>query len=178
MIHREGMQEQLQSTTTYGTLWSVVAVVVISQAIVSFSKRNFILSLCLHWVVRLYINVSFPAFCCFLFEGIQNEDESEPEPADRAAVPDFSIEYAKTDRDACKGCTQQLRTGALRIMKFVPDANVSLNDTLQTGQAHWYHLLCFIRQRHELGWLCSGDLLPGFKRLSSDDKASIEQQIP
>lgn len=63
-------------------------------------------------------------------------------------------------------------------MRFVPDANVSKNDMLQTGKAEWYHVACFVRLRSEIGWLCCGDSLPGFKRLSNDDKEMIQNQIP
>lgn len=97
---------------------------------------------------------------------------------DRAIVPDFSIEYSKSDRDSCKGCNQQIQMNVARIMKFVPDPDVSQNDVLQTGQANWYHVPCFVRLRTEIGWLCAGDSLPGFKRLCADDKEMIANQIP
>lgn len=97
---------------------------------------------------------------------------------DRSIVPDFSIEYSKSARDSCKGCEQQFKMGELRIMKFVPDPNVNQNDVLQTGQANWYHVACFMRLRSEIGWLRSGDSLPGFKRLTGDDKEMIINQIP
>lgn len=96
----------------------------------------------------------------------------------RAAVLDFSIEYTKTDQDACKGCTQQIQKAELRIMRFVPDGSATQNDAFQAGQAHWYHVPCFVRLRSEIGWLRSGEMLPGFKRLAPNDKNMIENQIP
>lgn len=63
-------------------------------------------------------------------------------------------------------------------MRFIPDTNASQNDELQSGQAYWYHVPCFVRLRTEIGWLRCGDMLPGFKRLSANDKEMIENQIP
>lgn len=115
----------------------------------------------------------------FFIKGIQCKNESKAAAAtNRAIVPDFAIEYTKSVRDLCEGCTQQFKLGELRIMRFVPDADVGLNDVLQAGRAYWYHLVCFVRLRTEIGWLRSGDLLPGFKRLSEEDKNMIENQIP
>lgn len=122
-------------------------------------------------------NIIFRIFF-FAIKGIQNHKEPEAGATGRAIVPDFAIEYSKTDRDSCKGCKQQIKTNELRIMRFVPDANVSQNDVLQTGQAYWYCVPCFVRLRSEIGWLRSGDSLPGFKRLSPNDKEMIENQIP
>lgn len=114
------------------------------------------------------------------FKGIQHDNEPEATANNHAAVPDFSIEYAKTDQEACKGCTQKIQTAELRILQFVPEVSDNQNDVIHitTGQTHLYHVLCFVRLRSEIGWLRSGDSLPGFKRLNPNDKSMIENQIP
>lgn len=104
-----------------------------------------------------------------LIKGIQHDDEPEAATViNRAAIPDFVIEYSSTDQDACKGCTQQMQMAELRIMQFVPES----------GQAHCYHVPCFVRLRSEIGWQRSGDSLSGFKRLNPNDKITIKNQIP
>lgn len=106
------------------------------------------------------------------------EIESEEAAVIKKVVPDFAIEYTKLVRDSCKGCKRKFELGELRIMRFVPDVDENQNDKMQSGQAHWYHSACFVRRRSKIGWPCSGDLLPGFKRLCENDKKMVQDQIP
>lgn len=130
--------------------------------------------------------------CGLICKGIDDIDaESEAAEADAEKtqnLPDFSIEYARVDQDSCKGCEQLIKMGEMRAMKFVRDENddnnnnsnndSEIDDTVYSGRAHWYHVACFVRLRTELDWLCAGESLPGFKRLSADDKDVIRNQIP
>lgn len=81
-------------------------------------------------------------------------------------VSEFSIETTKTVRGSCDGCRQKFAIPEIQI-------KVSLSD-----QAAWYHVICFARSRSELGWLESGENLPGFKRLSNMNKVLVKRHIP
>lgn len=95
------------------------------------------------------------------------------ETADSVKLPDYGIEYAKTDRDHCVGCEQQINKTEIRIMKVVHSCENAV-----ISKATWYHTLCFARLRHELNWLQSAESLPGFSRLFEEDKEIINGHIP
>ena len=46
------------------------------------------------------------------------------------------------------------------------------------GQALWHHVECFAQLRGELGWFDTGENLPGFKTLKSEDKANVKKALP
>lgn len=93
-----------------------------------------------------------------------------------AKLPDFSIEYKKKkDSSKCIACNQMIPINSIRIMKVVFDLN---QNTAFDGTATWYHDTCFSRQRLEIGWLRSAESLPGYKRLSNEDKAMLLNLIP
>lgn len=60
-------------------------------------------------------------------------------------------------------------------MNVVYDSSLT---TAYDGKAVWYHVICFAGARSELGWVQSADALPGFKRLSEEDKEMVKNQIP
>ncbi|XP_055838265.1 poly [ADP-ribose] polymerase [Episyrphus balteatus] len=95
--------------------------------------------------------------------------------ADNAAMKDFGVEYAKSARSACKGCEQKILKDQVRIRKTVFDTEVGMK---YGGQPLWHHITCFAELRGELGWLTSGDLLPGFKSLSKDDQKAVKDALP
>lgn len=98
---------------------------------------------------------------------------------DMAKVQDFSISYTKNTRDCqCDDCGRRMKKNEMRIMSVVQATDKNQNDETSSGQAIWYHLDCFVRQRSKIGWLLSGDSLPGFKRLDSKDKEIIQNKIP
>lgn len=88
---------------------------------------------------------------------------------------DFGIEYAKTSRATCRGCEQKILKGQVRIQKTVFDTEVGMK---YGGQPLWHHLECFVHLRSELGWLGSGDCVPGFKGLKKDDQSAVLQLLP
>lgn len=90
-------------------------------------------------------------------------------------LPDFGIEYAREGHDSCAACAQNIKKTEIRIMNVVYDIHLS---TPYDGKAVWYHVICFVGARTELGWLQSGESLPGFKRLSEEDKEMVKNQIP
>lgn len=88
------------------------------------------------------------------------------------------ISYADVTRDLCVDCRKRFKKNGLRIMRVTQTADENQNDEFKSGEANWYHVPCFVRQRLEIGWVCAGSSLPGFKRLLDKDKEVIENQIP
>ena len=107
-------------------------------------------------------------------------DIESDDAAAEANVQDFSVNYAPATRDNCIDCHRRFDQNELRIMRVVQTVKSDKNkiDGLKSGQANWYHVACFVRQRSDIGWLRSGDSLPGFKRLLAKDKKLIQNQIP
>lgn len=99
----------------------------------------------------------------------------ELEPTEPDKLPDFAIEYAKTNRDLCLGCDQRIKKSEIRIMKVVHSSPYT---TVFDGIATWYHVLCFARLRSELNWLQSAEAFPGFRRLFEEDKEIVMNYIP
>lgn len=84
-------------------------------------------------------------------------------------LANFSIKCTKkVVRDSCAGCIQKFVSSQVRIMHVAALG----------GKEMWYHVPCFARSRSELGWLESGEMLPGFKRLSETDQKMVEKQLP
>ncbi|XP_046804661.1 poly [ADP-ribose] polymerase isoform X2 [Lucilia cuprina] len=46
------------------------------------------------------------------------------------------------------------------------------------GQPLWHHVECFAQLRGELGWFDTGENLPGFKSLKSEDKNDVKKALP
>lgn len=90
-------------------------------------------------------------------------------------INDFGVEYAKSARSTCPGCFQKICKDEVRIKKIVYDTEVGMK---YGGQAIYHHVECFAQLRSELGWLASGEVLPGFKALSEEDRAKVKEHIP
>lgn len=90
-------------------------------------------------------------------------------------LPDFGIEYTRQRRDPCAECKEKFEKGEIRITKVVYEIN---QKSAYDGMATWYHVPCFARSRHELGWLQSAESFPGFRRLFEEDKVTVMTQIP
>lgn len=139
-------------------------------------------SVCVHFesssiAFRLFIQFSF--HCIIGIVEIESDDQNAVGPKN-TEVLDFMVSNAKNARDACIDCRKRFKQNELRIMRVVHEStsDKNQNDELKTGQAQWYHVACFVRQRSAIGWLQSADSLPGFKRLSARDKEIIQEQIP
>lgn len=91
---------------------------------------------------------------------------------------DFSIERVKVERDFCVACKQKFGIAEIRIMHAVFSTDLTVENLSIGGQAMWYHAPCFARSRSQIGWLQSGEMLPGFKRLPEHDKDMVKKQIP
>lgn len=106
-------------------------------------------------------------------------------PAKKAKVSelpkaaDFSIGCVKDERDNfCDACKQKFVISNVRIMHVEYCTDLTVEHFSFGGKALWYHVPCFARLRSKIGWLQSGDMLPGFKRLPEQDKEMVKKQIP
>ncbi|XP_054714565.1 poly [ADP-ribose] polymerase 1-like [Uloborus diversus] len=87
---------------------------------------------------------------------------------------DFAIEYAKSSRSTCKVCSEKIVKGEIRVSKLDTESS----EARRFGPIpQWRHLDCFVKVRQELGFVESGDRLPGFKNLSDEDKEDVKEKI-
>ncbi|XP_020837799.1 poly [ADP-ribose] polymerase 1 isoform X1 [Phascolarctos cinereus] len=88
----------------------------------------------------------------------------------------FAVEYAKSNRSACKGCQQKIEKGQVRLSKKMIDP-----EKPQLGMIdRWYHPNCFVKCRDELGFLpqYSASQFKGFSILQPEDKEALKKQLP
>ena len=117
--------------------------------------------------------------CEIITGNVENELKEGPKvQRAKAKPPDFHIEYTRSERDACTGCKQMIRVPELRVMNVQYVTDLTVDNFSFGGKATWYHIPCFVRSRYDLGWLDSAESLPGFKRLSEEDKQLAKKQIP
>ncbi|GAB0091469.1 Poly [Sergentomyia squamirostris] len=95
--------------------------------------------------------------------------------AAQVLLKDYGVEYSKSDRATCCGCQQKILKGLVRIKKIVYDTEVGQKFG---GQPLWHHVECFSECRSDLGYLATGDMLPGFKTLSKEDKDIVKKALP
>lgn len=89
------------------------------------------------------------------------------------------VTNAKASRvESCIGCHTRIESNELRIKRKVEAVESDENQNQTSRQVNWYHVACFVRLRTDIGWLPSGDSLPGFSRLSDNDKLIIQMRIP
>lgn len=93
-------------------------------------------------------------------------------------LSDFSIELVKIERDFCEACKWKFVASEVRIMHVVYSTDLTDENFSFGCKAMWYHVPCFVRLRNKIGWLESGEMLPGFKRLPEQDKELVKKQIP
>ncbi|GCB81647.1 hypothetical protein scyTo_0022543, partial [Scyliorhinus torazame] len=89
---------------------------------------------------------------------------------------DFVVEYAKSNRSVCKGCSKKIEKDTVRISKKMINT-----EKPQLGMIdHWYHPDCFVASKAELGFLptYSATQLKGFNVLSAEDKGELKKQLP
>lgn len=99
-------------------------------------------------------------------------------PAESPKLSDFSIELVKAERDLCAACERKFVISDIRIMHVAYSTDLTVENFSFGCKAMWYHVPCFARSRSKIGWLESGELLPGFKRLPEECKELVKKQIP
>ncbi|XP_062206782.1 polynucleotide 3'-phosphatase ZDP-like [Phragmites australis] len=84
---------------------------------------------------------------------------SSPPPAT------VSVEYAKSGRSTCKGCSGGIASGALRL-------STSARDPRGFDSTKWYHVACFPSASHPLGLVES---IKGFDAIKEDDREELRE---
>uniref|UniRef100_A0A453FG16 PARP-type domain-containing protein n=1 Tax=Aegilops tauschii subsp. strangulata TaxID=200361 RepID=A0A453FG16_AEGTS len=83
-------------------------------------------------------------------------------PAAKATV---SVEYAKSGRSSCKGCSAAIAKGALRL-------GASARDPRGYDSTKWYHVACFPASSHPLGPV---EEVQGFDSIKDDDREELRE---
>ncbi|KAK7474692.1 hypothetical protein BaRGS_00034057 [Batillaria attramentaria] len=86
-----------------------------------------------------------------------------------AMYPDFTAEYAKSNRSTCRGCNEKIDKDEVRLSKKDYE---SQRAKMYGPQDMWHHVDCFVKERDELEF--DSDMNPekitGFKQLKQEDK--------
>ncbi|XP_051225905.1 polynucleotide 3'-phosphatase ZDP isoform X2 [Lolium perenne] len=85
-------------------------------------------------------------------------------PADSAPRAAVTVEYAKSARSACKGCSAAIAKGALRLGAHARDPRAGYDTT------KWFHVACFPASSHPLGPL---DKVPGFLWIKESERDEL-----
>ncbi|VAH63610.1 unnamed protein product [Triticum turgidum subsp. durum] len=83
-------------------------------------------------------------------------------PAAKATV---SVEYAKSGRSSCKGCSAAIAKGALRL-------GASARDPRGYDSTKWYHVACFPASSLPLGPV---EEVQGFDSIKDDDREELRE---
>uniref|UniRef100_A0ACD5VI82 Uncharacterized protein n=1 Tax=Avena sativa TaxID=4498 RepID=A0ACD5VI82_AVESA len=84
-------------------------------------------------------------------------------PTASAAKETVSVEYAKSARSVCKGCSAAIAKGALRL-------GTHAHDPRGFDSTKWYHIACFPTSSHSLGPV---ENLPGFDTIKDADREEL-----
>nr|KAG5690349.1 hypothetical protein BaRGS_001271 [Batillaria attramentaria] len=64
-----------------------------------------------------------------------------------AMYPDFTAEYAKSNRSTCRGCNEKIDKDEVRLSKKDYE---SQRAKMYGPQDMWHHVDCFVKERDEL----------------------------
>lgn len=92
-----------------------------------------------------------------------------------AGKSQFSIEYAKSGRAACRGCEEKILQNEVRVAKMDFESDQGRR---YGGIPMWHHLACFAKLRKDLEFWESGNSLPGFSSLKSSDQEEVCKLLP
>ncbi|KAL6616026.1 hypothetical protein ACP70R_038296 [Stipagrostis hirtigluma subsp. patula] len=81
------------------------------------------------------------------------------------ATVTLSVEYAKSGRSTCKGCSEAIAAGALRLGASAPDPR-------GFDATKWYHVACFPAAAHPLGPVES---IAGFDSIKDEDREELRE---
>lgn len=82
-----------------------------------------------------------------------------------AAAATISVEYAKSGRSTCKGCSGAIASGALRL-------GASARDPRGFDATKWYHVSCLPSSSHPLG---SIESIKGFDSIKDHDREELRE---
>ncbi|KAI8477752.1 Poly [ADP-ribose] polymerase 1, partial [Branchiostoma belcheri] len=106
-------------------------------------------------------------------EGSSAGADAGGDEVDAPGVQVFSVEYAKSNRSACRGCSEKIDKGLVRISKKVDEGD-------QWGPKDlWHHVDCFVEKREELGFTTdmAPSVIQGYKKLSKDDQDILVKKL-
>ncbi|XP_023941919.1 poly [ADP-ribose] polymerase [Bicyclus anynana] len=95
---------------------------------------------------------------------------SKRENSEKAALSNYSIEYAKSSRATCKHCDIKICKDEVRVSKLGYDPKYG-------DHPMWHHVNCFAEKKNEFLFLAGGEDIPGFKTLSKDDQQMVKDAI-
>lgn len=126
----------------------------------------------------LWLNYNFKHFLIKSDNTENTSKENSHKQPTKVKLPDFRIEYTRSEGEACTKCKKMIRAPEIRLKNVQYTADLMVENGTHRGSATWYHIPCFVRSRRKLGWLESGEHLPGFKRLLKKDKEIVQEQVP
>lgn len=94
--------------------------------------------------------------------------------ASAPGAKDYVVEYAKSGRAKCRKCEDKIAKDEVRISKKEYESDRA---KMYGPVDQWHHVDCFVKQRAELGFFESVDVIPGFNTLSADDKKMLNSKI-
>ncbi|XP_069354832.1 poly [ADP-ribose] polymerase [Maniola hyperantus] len=92
------------------------------------------------------------------------------ENSEKAALSNYSIEYAKSSRASCKHCDIKICKDEVRVSKLGYDPKFG-------DHPMWHHVQCFAEKKNEFLFLAGGEDIPGFKDLSKEDQKMVKETI-
>lgn len=96
----------------------------------------------------------------------------DPAPAGSG---DFSVEYSKSNRAACKLCEEKIAKSVIRIGKLDRESE----DAKRFGPLNrWFHVECFVSSRDDLEFPHSAKDLNNYSSLSNADQKMLASKLP
>ncbi|XP_077528678.1 poly-(ADP-ribose) polymerase [Haemaphysalis longicornis] len=89
-------------------------------------------------------------------------------------LKDFATEYAKTGKATCRGCSEKIAKGEVRISKNDYDSHMA---KMRGPIPQWYHIDCFVSKRDDLNYTLGAESLPGFMTLGVDDQKKLKEKL-
>lgn len=80
----------------------------------------------------------------------------------------YSCEYAKSAKATCKGCSEKIEKGELRLAIYIQ------SQTFDGNMATWHHFKCFFRKAS----VRSANKIRGFELLRYADQERIMEKFP
>ncbi|GFS80273.1 poly polymerase 1 [Nephila pilipes] len=105
--------------------------------------------------------------------GGSSEGDPSNGTASSSGYSDFSVEYAKSGKSTCRSCGVKIGQREVRISKL--DDNP---ENQRYGPAPlWHHVDCFIENKKQLEYNGLAENLPGFPKLSEEDKDMLKKKM-
>lgn len=102
--------------------------------------------------------------------------EGESSSTEPANYPDFTTEYAKSNRSTCRGCDNKIDKDEVRVSKKDFETQRA---KMYGPQDLWYHIDCFVKDREELEFATdmNPEKITGFRTLKKEDKDLLVSKL-